>query len=72
MATIDDRRAVTWARVDKDFFVASTADAFIGTIDAAAEEFSAHDALSRPIGVFSSLDAAMAAVVEHHDSLQAS
>lgn len=56
---------VTWARVDRDFFVASAAGTFLGTIDRESEGlFVARDMRSMVIGSHSTLQAAMAAVTQ--------
>lgn len=64
---MDENPAITWARVDKNFFVASTAGTFLGTIDQEHERgFTARDMRATVIGSFSSLAVAMDAVVESH------
>jgi hypothetical protein len=62
---MDDTSAITWARVEKDFFVASTTGTFLGTIDyEAGRGFTARDMRAMVIGSFPSLSLAMSAVVD--------
>ncbi|MEJ6489705.1 hypothetical protein PQI23_08220 [Leucobacter sp. USCH14] len=55
--------AITWARIEDDFFVGSRDGEFLGFID--VEESGLYvvcDQFSRPIGQYSELDGAMAAL----------
>ncbi len=64
---MDDSPAITWARVETDFFVASTAGTFIGTIDDEHDRgFIARDMRASVIGSFQSLAVAMEGVAERH------
>lgn len=63
MTTEGEPPAVTWARVDRDFFVASTPQFFLGTVDRdAPHSFVARDMRSDVLGTFRDLASAMAAV----------
>ncbi|MFD5601213.1 hypothetical protein ACFWHR_14285 [Leucobacter sp. NPDC058333] len=55
--------AITWARIEDDFFVASRDGEFLGFIDVEATGgYAVCDQYSRPIGHFAELDAAMTAL----------
>ncbi|MTE23066.1 hypothetical protein [Microbacterium sp. ZXX196] len=66
-----DAAHVVWARVDDGFYVASTPGAFLGCVDAGSDgTFAARNVLTELIGSYSTLRAAMDAVVQH-DSAEA-
>ncbi len=72
MTTMDERPAVTWARVDRDFYVASTPQYFLGTVDRdASGSFVARDMRSEVIGTFSDLASATAVVENNRDGRSA-
>lgn len=72
MTSMDQPPAVTWARVDRDFYVASTPQYFLGTVDRdASGSFVARDMRSEVIGTFSDLASATDAVENHKGSRSA-
>lgn len=57
--------AITWSKVDTDFYVASRAGEFVGSVDVTADgHFVGLDATSSPIGRYSNLKDAQRAVAE--------
>lgn len=57
--------AITWSKVDTDFYVASRAGEYVGSVDGTADgHFIGFDATSTPIGRYSELKEAQRAVVE--------
>lgn len=57
--------AITWSKVDTDFYVASRAGEYVGSVDSTADgHFIGFDATSTPIGRYVDLKEAQRAVAE--------
>lgn len=65
---MSDPSAAVWARVDRDFFVASGGGQFLGTVDHQPDgSFVARDMRSALLGVHATLKEAMTAVTKPSD-----
>lgn len=57
--------AITWSKVDTDFYVASRAGEYVGSVDGTVDgHFIGFDATSTPIGRYADLKEAQRAVAE--------